>query len=113
MPMLNVLSLLDELKHFGLGDPLFQNRLHHRAASCGTMADFRAYAGKVGFFQKHGCNRLLQDRLNWILAKCKEGAMNRGQSMGDLVDEAKRAIPCHSYSNCKKHVSDQGCKAHS
>ena len=111
--MLDVVSLLDELERFGLGDPLFQTRLHHRGGTRGTMAGFRAYAGAVGFFQTHGCNHLLQDRLKWILAKCKEGAMNRGQSMGDLVDEAKVAIPYQSYSNCKKHVSDQGCKAHS
>jgi hypothetical protein len=29
--------------------------------------------------------------------------------MEDLVDEAKQAVPCKGYKNCKKHASDPTC----
>lgn len=106
MAKLDTLTLLDDLEKFGLHDPLFQDRLHHLG---GTFNGFRAHAMKVGSFKKDECNQLLHDRLECIRAECQKGALTNGKTMEQLVDEAKRNVPCYAYANCKKHRSDTGC----
>ena len=106
MAILSALTLLDDLKRVGLRDPLFRDKLHHLG---GSMNGFRAFAASVGFFQKHGCNQLLYDRLEYIRARCHNGALRGEIVMEDLVEEAKQAVPCKGYKNCKKHASDSTC----
>ena len=106
MAILSTVTLLDDLKQLGLGDPLFMEELHHLG---GTMNGFRNHAANKTFFQRDGCNQLLHDRLEYIRTRCNHGALRSGTAMKDLVDEAKRAVPCKGYTNCRKHASDPGC----
>ena len=107
MTMLSTLTLVDDLKRIGFCDPLFREKLHHLGDS---MNGFRAYAASVGLFQRHGCNQLLYDRLEYIRTRCRNGRLPGDMTMEDLIDEAKRAVPCKGYKNCKKHASDSACR---
>ncbi|HEV2133879.1 MAG TPA: hypothetical protein VGR47_06410 [Terracidiphilus sp.] len=107
MPKQDTLTLLDDLEAFGLLDPVFRSRLHHLGDS---MIGFRAFASKVGYFRASECNQLLHDRLDYIRRQCIVGALKSGRTMEELVDEAENKIPCHRYANCKKHISDSGCR---
>ena len=105
MAKLDTITLLDDLAARGLSEPLFREKLHHLG---GTIKGFRAHAERVGFFTELGCNQLLHDRLKFIRTQCDHGAL-RERTMEDLVDEAKRALPCKAYLTCQKHVSDPNC----
>ncbi len=103
MPKRDTLTLLDDLKKLGLDDPLFSTRLHHLGDS---MKGFRAFCERVNSFRSAGCNQLLHDRMAYIRARCKDGALNGGRTIEDLVDEAKSQISRANYPACKKHISD-------
>jgi hypothetical protein len=105
MAKLDVLTLLDDLEAHGLREPLFREKLHHLG---GTIKQFRSFVAGVGFFRKSGCNQLLHDRLEFIRTQCDRGALGH-RTMEELVEEAKRTLPCKAYLTCKKHVSDPNC----
>ena len=61
MAILSTVTLLDDLKQLGLGDPLFMEELHHLG---GTMNGFRNHAANKTFFQRDPvADQLLHDRL--------------------------------------------------